>query len=128
VSPQLMGSICHLRCRASRHLSVIKDNMRIGIIGGVDRSGNLLQEVAEARGHQLELHTGVMVSATSASSLRALIGRSELVVVVTDVNSHNAVRAARREAKLRKRPLRIVRRMGSAQFAALLRGLGRTEA
>jgi hypothetical protein len=100
--------------------------MKIGIIGGVDRSGNLLQEVAEARGHQLELHTGVMASTTAASSLRALIARSELVVVVTDVNSHNAVRAARREAKLRKRPLRIVRRMGSAQFAALLRGLGAT--
>jgi hypothetical protein len=104
------------------------DNMKIGIIGGVDRSGTLLQEVAEARGHQLELHTGVMGSTASASSLRALIARSELVVVLTDVNSHNAVRAARREAKLRKRPLRIVRRMGSAQFAALLRGLGASEA
>jgi hypothetical protein len=100
------------------------DSMRIGIIGGVDRSGSLLQEVAEARGHQLELHTGVMASAVAASSLRALIARSELVVVVTDVNSHNAVRSARREAKLHNRPLRIVRRMGSAQFAALLRGLG----
>jgi len=52
--------------------------MKIGIIGGVDRSGNLLQEVAEARGHQLELHTGVMGSTASASSLRALIARSEL--------------------------------------------------
>ena len=100
--------------------------MKIGIIGGVDRSGSLLQEVAEARGHHLELHTGVMTSTAAASSLRALIARSELVVVVTDVNSHNAVRAARREAKLRKRPLRIVRRMGSSQFAALLRGLGAT--
>jgi hypothetical protein len=97
--------------------------MRIGIIGGVDRSGNLLQEVAEARGHQLELHTGVMSSGVAASSLRALIARSELVVVVTDINSHNAVRSARREAKLQNRPLRIVRRMGSSQFAALLRGL-----
>ena len=98
--------------------------MKIGIIGGVDRSSSLLQQVAEARGHQLEIHTGVMSSAVAASNLRALISRSELVVVVTDVNSHNAVRSARREAKLRKRPLRIVRRMGSAQFAALLRGLG----
>ena len=90
---KVMGSICHLRHRRSRHLSVIIDNMKIGIIGGVDRSGNLLQEVAEARGHQLELHTGVMSSAAAASSLRALIARSELVVVVTDVNSHNAVRS-----------------------------------
>jgi hypothetical protein len=119
-----MNAIFHFSRRRSRQLSVKKDSMRIGLIGGVDRSGNLLQEVAEARGHRLELHTGVMSSSSAASSLRALIARSELVVVVTDVNSHNAVRSARREAKLRNRPLRIVRRMGSAQFAALLRGLG----
>jgi hypothetical protein len=122
-SEKVMNPICHLAGRRSRHSSVIVDNMRIGIIGGVDRSGNLLQEVAEARGHQLELHTGVMSSGVAASSLRALIARSELVVVVTDINSHNAVRSARREAKLQNRPLRIVRRMGSSQFAALLRGL-----
>jgi hypothetical protein len=97
--------------------------MRIGIVGGVDRSFGALQVMAEAQGHALEAHNGVMSSGAAAASLRALIGRVELVVVVTDVNSHNGVRAARREARNRGRPLRIVRRMGTAQLAVLLRDL-----
>ncbi len=97
--------------------------MRIGIVGGIDRSAPALQGIAAAQGHALELHNGVMSSGAAASGLRALIGRVELVVVVTDVNSHNGVRAARREARSRGRPVRIVRRMGTAQLAALLREL-----
>ncbi len=97
--------------------------MRIGIVGGIDRSAHLLQSVAAARGHQLELHTGVISGAASANTLRALVARSELVLVVTDVNSHNGVKTARREARLRQRPLRIVRRIGASQLAALLEGL-----
>jgi hypothetical protein len=97
--------------------------MKIGIVGGVDRSFGALQDMAEAQGHALEAHNGVMSSGAAAASLRALIGRVELVVVVTDVNSHNGVRAARREARNRGRPLRIVRRMGTAQLAVLLRDL-----
>jgi hypothetical protein len=97
--------------------------MRIGIVGGIDRTASLLQGVAAARGHALELHTGVISGSASAATLRALVARSELVVVVTDVNSHNAVKTARREARLRNRPLRIVRRIGASQFAALLEDL-----
>src|SRR5206468_6405359 len=77
-------------------------------------------------GHELELHTGVISGSASAAGLRALVARSELVVVVTDVNSHNAVKTARREARLRNRPLRIVCRIGASQLAALLEYLGET--
>ena len=97
--------------------------MRIGIVGGVDRSASLLRGMARAGGHELELHTGVVDSAAASTSLKALVARAELVVVVTDINSHNGVRAARREARLRRRPLKIMRRMSSSQFAALLHGL-----
>lgn len=109
-------------------MSSIVDAMKIGIVGGVDRSAVALQETAEAEGHALEVHDGVMSSGTAASSLRALIGRVDLVVVVTDVNSHNGVRAARREARSQGRPVRIVRRMGIAQLAAFLRALPRQAA
>ncbi|MES1209015.1 MAG: DUF2325 domain-containing protein [Pseudomonadota bacterium] len=97
--------------------------MRIGIVGGIDRTANLLQGIAAARGHELELHTGVISGSASAASLRAVVARSQLVVVVTDVNSHNAVKTARREARLRNRPLRIVRRIGASQLVALLEDL-----
>ena len=94
--------------------------MRIGIIGGLDRNVAALHGLAEAAGHDVRFHTGVMAGPASAAALRALVARSELVVIVTDINSHNAVRTARREARLLGRPLRIVRKMGHTHFAALL--------
>ena len=87
--------------------------MRIGVIGGLDRNVASLQSLAETQGHEVGFHTGVMAGPASASALRSLVARSELVVIVTDINSHNAVRAARREARLRHRPLKIVRKAGS---------------
>ena len=71
----------------------------------------------------LELHTGVVAGSASAAGLRALVVRSDLVIVVTDVNSHNGVRMARRQARLANRPVRLLRRMNVSQFAALLQGL-----
>lgn len=97
--------------------------MRIGLIGGLDRSVSALQALAAARGHEVRFHTGVIAGPASAASLRALVARCELVIIVTEINSHNAVRAARREARLQGRPLKIVRKMGSTHFAALLEGV-----
>jgi len=97
--------------------------MRIGLIGGLDRNVAALQALGQAKGHEVRFHTGVMAGPASAAALRALVARSELVVLVTDINSHNAVRTARREARHLDRPLKIVRKMGHTQFAALLHGL-----
>jgi hypothetical protein len=97
--------------------------MRIGIVGGLDRKARDLEGIAMRRGHDLQLHSGVVAGAASAAGLRALVTRSDLVIVVTDVNSHNGVRMARRQARLSNRPLRLVRRMNVSQFAALLQGL-----
>jgi hypothetical protein len=97
--------------------------VRIGIVGGLDRSAADLKGIARASGHDLELHTGGLAGPASAGGLRALVTRSDLVIVLTDVNSHNAVRMARRHARKRGVPLRLLSRLGSAQFAAFLRGL-----
>jgi hypothetical protein len=100
--------------------------MRIGIIGGLDRNARDLEAVAEAGGHELETHTGVVAGSSSAGSLRALVARADLVFVLTDVNSHNAVHIARRAARLNHVPLRIVRRLGSSHLAAYLTSLGQS--
>jgi hypothetical protein len=94
--------------------------MRIGIVGGLDRKARDLESIALARGHELEVHNGVVAGPASAAGLRALVARVDLVIVVTDVNSHNGVRMARRQARLSRRPLRLLRRMGVAQFEALV--------
>jgi len=94
--------------------------MRIGIIGGLDRSARDLEAAAEAGGHRLETHRGVVSGSASAASLRALVARADLVFVLTDVNSHNAVHIARRTARLHGIPLRIVRRLSASHLAAYL--------
>jgi hypothetical protein len=97
--------------------------MRIGIVGGLERRARELEDIAAACGHQLELHTGVVAGPASAAGLRALVARADLVLVLTDVNSHNGVRMARRQARISRRPIRLLRRMGLAQFEALVRAL-----
>ena len=94
--------------------------MRIGIVGGLDRSARDLEEVARAWGHELDTHTGVVTGKAAADSLRALVVRSDLVFVLTDVNSHNGVRLARETARAHRRPLRILRRLGLKHLTAYL--------
>jgi hypothetical protein len=49
-----------------------------------------------------------------------MVARADLVFVLTDVNSHNAVHIARRTARLHGVPLRILRRLSSSHLAAYL--------
>jgi hypothetical protein len=95
--------------------------MHIGIVGGLDRAEPLLQRIAGAAGHTLELHTG-RTNARGMAQLEALIDRAQLVLVVTDINSHGGVQLARRLAAQRGRPLVIMRRLGAARFAELCAG------
>jgi hypothetical protein len=98
-------------------------DMRIGIVGGLDRNARELEEVARRRGHELETHTGVIAGKAAAEGLRALVARSDLVLILTDVNSHNGVRLARRTARALHRPVRILRRLGPSHLAAYLQAI-----
>jgi hypothetical protein len=97
--------------------------MRIGIVGGLDRVARELEAVALAGGHQLDTHTGAIAGKATSTRLRALVVWSDLVFVLTDVNSHNAVRLARQVARAHHRPLRIVRRLGPSHLAAYLQAM-----
>lgn len=104
--------------------------MFIGIVGGMDRQAAKLVDIGRSAGCEVECHTGHLNGSATVGGLRTLIERSDLVVIVTDLNSHNAVRLARRLASRAHRPAKLVRRMGASQFAALVqewqRGAGRT--
>jgi hypothetical protein len=93
--------------------------MRIGIVGGAERIEARLRTVALAEGHQLEFHPGHM-NGNGSERLRAIVDRCDLLVVVTDVNSHAAVLQARELARRTGRPLRLLRRLGTAQLRLLL--------
>jgi len=94
--------------------------MRIGIIGGLDRNAPDLASLVRAAGHELASHNGVLAGKASSASLSTIVRRSDIVFIITDVNSHNAVRKARKVAKLHHRAVRIVRRLGVAEFSAYL--------
>jgi hypothetical protein len=85
--------------------------MRIGIVGGRERNALTLERVAAERGHELEVHDGD-TSGRGVAEIRALVRRSDLVIVLTDVNSHGAVHAAREAARRSGTPLTLLRKVG----------------
>lgn len=93
--------------------------MRIGWIGGRERNETQLERIAERSGHTLEFHSG-HVGGRGAGDLRALVERSDFVVIVTDVNSHGAVLLAKKLAQRAGRASLVIRRCGTARFQALL--------
>jgi len=95
--------------------------MHIGIVGGLDRAEPLFSRIAADAGHTAEFHTG-RTNARGTAQLDALIERADLVLILTDINSHGGVQLARRLAGRRSRPVLILRRLGAARFAALCAG------
>jgi hypothetical protein len=97
--------------------------MRIGIVGGIERSEGSLRDLAEEFGHQLDFHGGHLAGRGSLN-LGELVRRVELLIILTDVNSHGAVQLARRLARQQRVPLLLLRRCGPARFGEILRNLG----
>jgi hypothetical protein len=93
--------------------------MRVGIVGGLDRSEQVYQRAVRALGHEVEHHTGYMRGQAS-HALAQLVERSDLVVIITDVNSHGAVQTTRRLLRERPRPAVLVRRLGLSRLVALV--------
>jgi hypothetical protein len=93
--------------------------MRVGIVGGVERTERQLQRLAGRLGHELIFHPGHMTS-RGAAALDHLIARCEVVVIVTGINSHGAVLRARRQLRLRGRSPVLLRRLGAARLEQLL--------
>lgn len=93
--------------------------MHIGLIGGVERGEQRYAAAAASQGHSFEFHSG-HTAGRGSSSLEALVERADLVICVTDVNSHSAVLGARKHARLVGRRCVLTRRLGLSRFCALL--------
>jgi hypothetical protein len=93
--------------------------MRIAWIGGLDRNEAALSQIATRAGHRLDFHTGA-VGGRGASELRAAIERAELVIILTDVNSHGAVLLSKKIAHKLGRGTLVLRRCGATRFQQLL--------
>lgn len=98
--------------------------MRIAVIGGRYKNEAQLARIAGSRGYALEFEQGHTVG-RGVAAIRAAIGRSDLVVIVTDVNSHGAVHAAKRAAQQLARPTLIIQNFGAARLTRLIEALER---
>jgi hypothetical protein len=89
--------------------------MRVGIIGGVERNQARYEEVAKAVGCDVEFHAGHM-RGRGTETLDTLIERCDLIVIVTEINSHTAVRMAQKFSRKRGRRVLIARKFGIHTF------------
>ena len=92
---------------------------RIGVIGGVDRCTALLERTAETLGCRLEHHCG-RTSGPKSSELDALVARVDLLIILTDTNSHAAVGQARRLAAVHERRHVIARRISPKRLVQIV--------
>lgn len=82
----------------------------------------MLRKLAIGSPHTIEFHSGD-VGGRGSASLEAVVARSELLVVITDVNSHGSVQLSRKLAKARGVPRLVVKRLSLGRFADLLHSL-----
>lgn len=96
--------------------------MRIAVIGGRYKNEGQLARIAEARGYELEFEEG-HTAGRGMEGVRKAVSRSELVVIVTDINSHGAVHTAKKAARQLDRPTLIIQNFGAARLSRLLEAL-----
>jgi hypothetical protein len=98
--------------------------MRIAVIGGRYKNEGQLARIAKARGYELEFEEG-HTNGRGMEGIRKAVGRSELVVIITDVNSHGAVHTAKKAARQLARPTLIIQNFGAARLSRLIDALDR---
>ena len=89
--------------------------LRIAIVGGISRSEHDYRAVAEQCGVEIAFHSGDVRGHKSAA-LVEIVARSDVVIVLTDVNSHGAM--ARRTARRFGRRIELHRRFSPSRLAA----------
>jgi uncharacterized protein DUF2325 len=94
----------------------------IAVVGGPDRLAPTFETVAKVHGHRVEHHDG-SAAGRGLQSLEAMIGRADLVVIITRINSHAAVLHARELVRKRSIPSLLCRTFGVAQLTRLLQAV-----
>jgi hypothetical protein len=95
----------------ARHETRPRRPLHLVIVGGHERAVRHLQESAGACGWTIESHTGD-TAGRGIDEIRAAIGRSDIVVIHTRINSHGSMFAAKDWARRLQRPTIILRAGG----------------
>jgi hypothetical protein len=101
--------------------------LRVAFVGGVECVDRQLIALGDELGIDVEVHHGHM-KGQSKQRLVSLIARTNILVLVTGVNSHGAVSIAKREAARSGAEVRILKFCGSSRARALLSELAQARA
>lgn len=93
--------------------------MHIVVVGGREKNEVELSRIAESGGHTIECHHG-HVAGRGVDTIRHAVARASIVVIITEINSHGGVRAAKKEAQRCHKPTMVVSRLSSARLRGLL--------
>ncbi len=97
--------------------------MKVTLIGGVERNERAFEEAARSLGHTLTFHGGHM-SGRGVEALSRQVQGADLVIVATNVNSHGAVKTAKKVAAKHGVTLVMVTSCGPTRLREILAAAG----
>ncbi|HEY0193864.1 MAG TPA: DUF2325 domain-containing protein [Kofleriaceae bacterium] len=92
---------------------------RVAVVGGLSRAGDLWGRAGKAAGVELEHHDG-RIRGRGFGEIEAAVRRADVVVIITDPNSHGGVAAARRAAVAHARPHVLVKHLRPSGLAEVI--------
>lgn len=90
-----------------------QDRVRVAVVGGLSWAGDLWTRAGDAIGVKLEHHDG-RTRGRGSEEIQAVVRRADIVVIITDPNSHGGVSVARKAAMAGARPLVLVKHLRPA--------------
>jgi len=93
--------------------------LRIAVVGGLSRATDLWSRAGDEIGVELEHHDG-RAAGRRSRDIVAAVRRADLVVIITDPNSHAGVAVARRAAIAAARPHLLVKHLRPDGIGALI--------
>jgi hypothetical protein len=86
------------------------ERIRVAVVGGLSRAGELWSRAGKAMGVELDHHDG-RTRGRGSHDIEAAVRRADVVVIITDPNSHGGVSVARRAAISAARPHVLVKHL-----------------
>jgi hypothetical protein len=96
-----------------------RDLIRVTVVGGLSRASEQWSRAGREIGLALEHHDG-RIRGRRGEDIVSAVRRADVVVIITDPNSHGGVALARRAAIAAARPHVLVKRLRPAGLGALL--------
>lgn len=90
-----------------------QDRVRVAVVGGLSWAGDLWTRAGDAMGVKLEHHDG-RTRGRGSEEIQAVVRRADVVVIITDPNSHGGVSVARKAAIAGARPHVLVKHLRPA--------------